>query len=322
MAPIHRLVEATDSDQRARDLLTAQAWGQKLTTEQFLQREAGLRAHPFAKQHLRTWLWVDEAGAVLSSCETFEVPARRGSRLGRAFVIASVFTEPSLRGKGHAVTLINAVCERLGQQADALAVSLFSEVGARIYERAGFVAQPSWDVVLPLETSVLPLVTSSVEELPAVEAPPSVTADGSVQLELTVEQCDWQVERERLYARALKRPELKAHLLRRGRSSLALTALEPVRRPPPSTRDATSTSDTGHRCDWRSRREGMCTGCGGRKRRSPGGCAWEGAGAYGPCGVAAAGAAGFARSNFFTTSFVMSSDASAHTRPESGPLKM
>lgn len=224
MAPIHRLVEATDSDQRARDLLTAQAWGQKLTTEQFLQREAGLRAHPFAKQHLRTWLWVDEAGAVLSSCETFEVPARRGSRLGRAFVIASVFTEPSLRGKGHAVTLINAVCERLGQRADALAVSLFSEVGARIYERAGFVAQPSWDVVLPLETSVLPLVTSSVEELPAVEAPPSVTADGSVQLELTVEQCDWQVERERLYARALKRPELKAHLLRRGRSSLALTA--------------------------------------------------------------------------------------------------
>jgi GNAT superfamily N-acetyltransferase len=224
MAPIHRLVEATDSEQRARDLLTAQAWGRQLTTEQFLQREAGLRAHPFAKQHLRTWLWVDEAGAVLSSCETFEVPARRGSRLGRAFVIASVFTEPALRGKGHAVTLINAVCERLGQQTDALAVSLFSEVGARIYERAGFVAQPSWDVVLPLETSVLPMVTSSVEEFPAVEAPPSVMADGSVQLELTVEQCDWQVERERLYARALKRPELKTHLLRRGRSSLALTA--------------------------------------------------------------------------------------------------
>ena len=219
-----KLVEATDSDQRARDLLTAQAWGQQLTTQQFLQREAGLRAHPFAKQHLRTWLWVDEAGAVLSSCETFEVPARRGSRSGRAFVIASVFTEPSLRGKGHAVTLINAVCERLGQRADALAVSLFSEVGARIYERAGFVAQPSWDVVLPLETSVLPVVISGVELLSAVEAPPSMMVDGSVQLELTVEQCDWQVERERLYAMALERPELKAHVLRCGRSSLALTA--------------------------------------------------------------------------------------------------
>lgn len=224
MTPVPRLVEASDSDKRARDLLTAQAWGQQLTSEQFLQREAGLRAHAFAKQHMRTWLWVDAAGAVLSSCETFEVPARRGSRSGRAFVIASVFTEPSLRGKGHAVALLNAVCARLGERADALAVTLFSEVGAGIYERAGFVAQPSWDVMLPLETSVLPVVTSGVEALLPVEAPPSVVAGESVQLELTVEQCDWQVERERLYARALNRPALNAHLLRRGQSSLALTA--------------------------------------------------------------------------------------------------
>lgn len=224
MTSVPRLVEATDSEKCARDLLTAQAWGQRLTSEQFLRREAGLRAHPFAKQHMRTWLWVDAAGAVLSSCETFEVPARRGSRSGRAFVIASVFTEPSLRGKGHAVGLINTLCARLSERADALAVTLFSEVGAGIYERAGFVAQRSWDVVLPLETSVLPVVTSDVEALLPVEAPPSVAADDSVQLELTVEQCDWQVERERLYASALKRPGLNAHLLRHGRSSLALTA--------------------------------------------------------------------------------------------------
>ena len=42
---------------------------------------------------------------------------------------------------------------------------------------------------------------------------------------------------------------------------------------------------------------------------------------YWPCGLA--GAAGLlTASNFFTTSVVMSSDASAQTRPESGPLKM
>lgn len=218
-----RLVEATDSDKRARDLLTASAWGKQLTTEQFLQREAGLRAHPFAQQHMRTWLWVD-AAQVACSCETFEVPARRGSRVGRAFVIASVFTEPSLRGRGHAVGLINAVCARLAEQGEALAVVLFSEVGARIYERAGFVAQPSWDVMLPLETSVLPLVTSGVKQSLGVEAPPVGAMDGAVQLELTVEQCDWQVERERLYASALKRPEVKAHLLRHERSSLCVAA--------------------------------------------------------------------------------------------------
>lgn len=218
-----RLVEATDSDKRARDLLTASAWGQQLTTEQFLGREAGLRAHPFAKQHMRTWLWVD-GRVVLSSCETFEVPARRAQRSGRAFVIASVFTEPSLRGKGHAVRLVEAVCARLQANPDALAVTLFSEVGAGLYERAGFVAQPSWDVMLPLETSVLPLVTSGVTQGAAVEAPPPVPADGDVQLALTAEQCDWQVERERLYARALKRPAVKAHLLRQGGSALAVAA--------------------------------------------------------------------------------------------------
>lgn len=219
-----RLVEATDSDKRARDRLTASVWGRQLTTEQFLAREAGLRAHPFAKQSMRTWLWVDAGGAVLSSCETFEVPAQRGARSGRAFVIASVFTEPALRGKGHAVALIDVVCARLNERADALAVALFSEVGAGLYERAGFVAQPSWDVVLPLETSVLPTVTSSVMESLPVEAPPRGRADAGVQLELTVEQCDWQVERERLYASALSRPSVKAHVLRHGGSSLAVTA--------------------------------------------------------------------------------------------------
>lgn len=218
-----RLVEATDSDKRARDLLTASAWGQKLTTQQFLEREAGLRAHPFAKQHMRTWLWVDDAG-VASSCETFEVPARRGGRSGRAFVIASVFTEPSLRGKGHAVALLDAVCARLARRDDALAVTLFSEVGARIYERAGFVAQPSWDVVLPLETSVLPVAASGVRQSREVAAPPVEHVDDSVRLELTVEQCDWQVERERLYAAALKRPEVKAHLINHHESSLAVAA--------------------------------------------------------------------------------------------------
>ncbi len=216
-----RLVEATEADKRARDLLTASAWGQQLTTAQFLSREAGLRAHPFAKQHMRTWLWVDAAGAVLTSCETFEVPARRGARQGRAYVIASVFTEPALRGRGHAVALMNAVCGRLGE---AMAIALFSEVGAVLYERAGFVAQPSWDVVLPLETSVLPVGAVGVVEVVDVVAPPSPLADDAVQLVLTVEQCDWQVERERLYSSALSRPEVKTHLLRHEGSALAVAA--------------------------------------------------------------------------------------------------
>ena len=70
-----RLVEADDAQKRARDELTASAWGKGLSSAQFLAREAALRAHPFAREAMRTWLWVD-GGQVCCSCETFEVRAR------------------------------------------------------------------------------------------------------------------------------------------------------------------------------------------------------------------------------------------------------
>lgn len=141
-----RLLEASFAEKVSRDALTAAAWGRQLSTEQFLAREAALRSHPFAKTSMRTWLWC--ADSILSSCETFEVAATRGATSGRAFIVASVFTEPALRGKGHAVAMLNALVERLSTP-DALAVVLFSEVGPTIYERAGFVGQPGVDLVFP-----------------------------------------------------------------------------------------------------------------------------------------------------------------------------
>ncbi|MDP3506204.1 MAG: hypothetical protein Q8S33_38045 [Myxococcales bacterium] len=91
---------------------------------------------------MRTWLWCAES--ILCSCETFEVAATRGATSGRAFIVASAFTEPALRGKGHAVAMLNALVERTP---DALAMVLFSEVGPSLYERAGFFGQPGVDLV-------------------------------------------------------------------------------------------------------------------------------------------------------------------------------
>ena len=213
-----RLLEATFAEKVGRDALTASAWGRQLTTEQFLAREAALRSHPFAKASMRTWLWCAES--ILCSCETFEVAATRGATSGRAFIVASVFTEPALRGKGHAVAMLNALVERLSTP-DALAVVLFSEVGPTIYERAGFVGQPGVDLVFPARAETSP---SAVRWTTAMEAPPHLRDRHAVKLVLSAQQCDWHVERERFYASALHRPAPSAHVARLNASSLAVAA--------------------------------------------------------------------------------------------------
>ncbi|MBL8923197.1 MAG: GNAT family N-acetyltransferase [Myxococcaceae bacterium] len=214
-----RLVVATEAQRRARDVLTASAWGRLLRPAQFLDREVTLRAHPFAVEAMRTWLWV-EGDEVCCSCETFEVRARRGPVEGRAWLVASVFTEPRLRGRGFARSMLDALALTLTGPG-ALALALFSEVGAPLYERAGFVAQPTWDVVLPAETSVLPTDTwRTISAGPAF--PPA--GDGELELILSDAQCAWHVERERFYAKALGRPAPTGHLLVRGSSSLAAAA--------------------------------------------------------------------------------------------------
>ena len=218
-----RLLEATFAEKVSRDALTASAWGRQLSTEQFLAREAALRSHPFAKTSMRTWLWC--ADSILCSCETFEVAATRGATSGRAFIVASVFTEPALRGKGHAVAMLNALVARLSTP-DALAVVLFSEVGPTIYERAGFVGQPGVDLVFPAraEPRREDSAASAVRWTTTIEAPPHRRDPHAVTLVLSAQQCDWHVERERFYAAALHRPALPAHVARLNASSLAVAA--------------------------------------------------------------------------------------------------
>ena len=55
------------------------------------------------------------------------------------FGLASIATEPSLRGQGLAKRLIQSVCRSL---TDPRAVFLFSEVGTALYERCGFAPFP------------------------------------------------------------------------------------------------------------------------------------------------------------------------------------
>jgi hypothetical protein len=205
-----QLVEADEAQKQERDRVTYAEWGPPLTLPGFLQREVRLRAHPWTRAGMRTWLLREEGGGVLASCETFRTPAFLHGVPGEAYAVASVFTEPHLRGRGHAVRMMGLLTERMRQEAGRpLAMVLFSDVGAPLYARAGYRAVPAFDWVLPPregrpeQTGVDALigeaeVPARLARVPRPSAPLVLWPDAP--------QLDWHLERERIYAAQLGRP--------------------------------------------------------------------------------------------------------------------
>jgi predicted GNAT family acetyltransferase len=137
-----RLTIASLDEQRQRDAQTHDAWGEKLTPAQFIAREERLRTHAWPRAALTTWFLRDDDGALLASCETYHMRSFLDGARGDSFGIASVFTEPALRQRGHATRLMDLVTARVRQDWPAAhAMLLFSDVGAAIYERSGYRAR-------------------------------------------------------------------------------------------------------------------------------------------------------------------------------------
>lgn len=205
------LTEATEEEKVARDRLLHAPWGAPLSLDAWLRRERRLRAHPWSRAGMRTWFLRGEGGEVLSSCETFAMTSTASSEAGTTWGVASVFTEDRLRGRGHATQLLRRVHTRLSAE-DRLAQAfiLFSEVGAGIYERAGYAARREWDedLVFPPSPATGPGAAELApeEELSRVLAcAPPLPRRGFVVWP-PAEQLDWHRERERIYAEALGRP--------------------------------------------------------------------------------------------------------------------
>ncbi|MCY1043567.1 N-acetyltransferase [Corallococcus sp. bb12-1] len=208
------LVLATDAQKSARDAVTHAAWGSPLSVPQYQEREARLRAHPWSREAMSTWLWLGDDGAVLASCETFRTDSflRGGDgrfAQGDSYAIASVFTEGPLRGRGYATRLMDSVALELERVAPRPhSVVLFSDVGAPLYRRSGYVEVPAWDWHLDasegvegravdgglLETDV----ARALERMRRPQVP--------FYLWPTASQVDWHLERERIYAELLERP--------------------------------------------------------------------------------------------------------------------
>jgi GNAT superfamily N-acetyltransferase len=194
------LVIATDEDKQERDRLGHVAWGSKLTVAQWVLREERLRAHPWARRAMTTWL-LREAGATLSSCETFVQDGFIAGERADVWAVASVFTEERLRKRGHAKRLVDLVLER-ARAAGAVASTLFSDVAVSQYERSGYVTMAAEDLIFPPEAGAPAATVDALVETLVVPPPP----DEDFVIWPTAEQLDWHLERSRIYGELLARP--------------------------------------------------------------------------------------------------------------------
>lgn len=160
---------------------------------------------------------------MLASCETFLDVARVGERVGTAATIASVFTEPALRGRGHAAKMLEAVLNHLRATPQCLAATLYSEIGAGLYQRLGFWPVPAFDTWFPASANKPPVdwANGSVTRFVPRHAPGE---RGALRVALEADRLDWQLERERIYTQALGRTPLTVQGARVGDRSITWTA--------------------------------------------------------------------------------------------------
>ena len=130
---------ASAEEINARNRLTAAVWGNRLTVEQYLERERRLLATVFARRAMRSWVLVD-GKEILASCESYSMPALFAGKRGVAQGMASVFVEEKHRGHGHARALLGGLL-RSFESERALASILFSEVGTKLYGALGYVSR-------------------------------------------------------------------------------------------------------------------------------------------------------------------------------------
>lgn len=220
------LLLATNAQKSARDLFTHAAWGQRLAVDAYAARERRLRAHPWACEAMQSWILV-EGDEILASCETFRMRSwiRRAGRReeGSVHAIASVFTEPALRHRGHATAMMRRLVERVARtEPDVQGLVLFSDIGPAVYARAGFRAVEAFDVVLDAAPGDPAAVVDTL--ISETEMPQALASIPMPDLEFliwpTAAQLDWHLERERFYAEFLARPRPAAAGASAGRSVL------------------------------------------------------------------------------------------------------
>jgi hypothetical protein len=213
-----RLKKASFEEAVARGKATHAEWGSPLSPEQFLERERAHKSQAWAKENLASWALIDESGRCLSSCESFRVESDFRGQKGLTFGIGSVFTGPSLRGRGYARIMLEQLERELAARERGLqAFYLFSDIDTNYYTKLGYEAVPAWDHIYPAQSGdplegVTPLEVSAAYELAQPRSPFLLRASPGF--------LDWHFERSRVVSRLLARPYPSIQAIWAGRSTM------------------------------------------------------------------------------------------------------
>jgi GNAT superfamily N-acetyltransferase len=198
-----QLGEATAVERTARDRLTFEEWGSRLTQAQYLDRERVLRQTLHGQHDMRSWVLRLPNAVIAASCETFRLPLMPE---GVIEVVATVYVDRALRGVKMASRLIDALIEAR-REAGVDGLVLFSEVGTDLYARSGFKLLPA-----PVRTWTEPpahdaaSVWLSPDDLTTALQERSRIRSHLLDLRLTEPLVDWHLTRARFYARTLGVP--------------------------------------------------------------------------------------------------------------------
>lgn len=239
-----RLTEPTPQEALHTWTGTHPAFGGALSLDQYIQRESRQADLPLARDGgLAQWILTDAGEAdsspsalattnttttttttngrsVLSSCETLRKRALVRSPDGRvaetiAHGVASVFTDPGLRGKGYASAMMNGLGDALRDRESRSSSSssssnptpflfsiLYSDVGKDFYDRAGWrpfaSAHLEFPAITTTNTKGAAAAAAAVDLAPAGAGTVSVIRDSDIP---PLAQADEQLIRRQLLSK-------------------------------------------------------------------------------------------------------------------------
>jgi len=157
------------ADAYVRDVLphSASLWGGERSFDEYVDEFRTLCASGFGRRRFRT-LGLGIDGTLGASCKRYQRELRCGERTLRAVGIGAVFTPPEQRGRGYATALIGALLDAERAAGTDLAF-LFTDIHPAFYERLGFIALPSRNIVL--RADALPATRVGVRVLGDADAP-------------------------------------------------------------------------------------------------------------------------------------------------------
>ncbi|EGG15841.1 hypothetical protein DFA_09510 [Cavenderia fasciculata] len=153
-----KLVKATWEQFKKSTYDNYEAWGSKLTVEQYWNREADSKE--FAQNH-RPWVLLNKDEEIVASCETYEYDSfycnlesdQPDIQYATSQGIASVFVEQKYRGKGYAASLMKHLNAQVKNEGSMM-TDLYSDIEPKVYEKCGWHIHPANTFIIDSEITM------------------------------------------------------------------------------------------------------------------------------------------------------------------------